>query len=597
MIDAPPSLQREYLTPLLLESGFTPGSELGYRMVFDVKGTKEWLTRIIDAPAASLEKQATRDAELMDAFWEKTRTAHSASERTGQLLASPGLSHAFRIEDVARLHEWLPLLRQALGRQANTYRSTQFLDGDYAKALRLFSRFGRCKDVRELFDVWRVDAAGIGPHEFARDLLRFPWFQWALTEPEDVADWLDSIANSGLSALRAGRDGTTGDDAASRVRAQMGDDLLVFAVYTMLAELQASAPQLVGDALRQKLLDFTGQIHGTPLASDNPWEVRRAGYLIEQALYPAEGASAARVERWTQADGWENPDSRDRRELRWSLIWDALGDGVAPRDPALLDALAALWREVENDEKWDVEERWYSRNPHHADPLVRFLVTGIQFLPDAREKLAPRLLRILAAAPGELIHTAALFSASKWGASWGAFVARVLTSAGGAASLAIEDGFDEGAGTTTAHQIGAINLWAEHSRLVREGTLPATSEDAQPLLQSLRSAAMLAISDERTLLANHAAYALVSAAEMVEDPGSAALLASALGRLSADTRVIVRMAAAYASGRLPILARSEQIREAAKMDPEQDPNAWVAAQRALGTLQAERERKKRTGAG
>jgi hypothetical protein len=103
---------------------------------------------------------------------------------------------------------------------------------------------------------------------------------------------------------------------------------------------------------------------------------------------------------------------------------------------------------------------------------------------------------------------------------------------------------------------------------------------------------MLAISDERTLLANHAAYALVGAAETVEDPGSVALLASALGRLRADTRVIVRMAAAYASGRLPILARSEQIREAAKMDPEQDPNAWVATQRSLGILQAEREQKK-----
>jgi len=274
-------------------------------------------------------------------------------------------------------------------------------------------------------------------------------------------------------------------------------------------------------------------------------------------------------------------------------VCDALGSAAVPRDAALVEVLAALWEEVTDDEKWGVLERWYCLNPHHADPLVRFLVAGIEFLPGARENLAPRLLRLLAIAPGELVHTAAVFSPAKWGNFWTAFVGRVLASAGGDASVATKDSFDEGAGTATAHQIGAIGLWAEHSRRVREELIPPNSEDAKALLQALCSAAILAISDERTLLANHAAYALVRAAETVEDPASAALLASALARLRADTRVIVRMASAYASGRLPILARSAEIREAAKMAPDQEPNASVAAQRTLGTLQAERERKRR----
>ncbi len=566
-------------------------------MVFDVKETKEWLTRTIDAPSASLAAQATRDAALMDAFWEKTRTARTVSERTGQLLATPGLSHAFRVGDVARLREWLPLLREALGQEATTYNAMRILDRDYASVLRLFAEFGRCEDARRLFDDWRVDVEGAGPHEFGGSLLRFPWFKWALTEPVHVASWLDSIARSGISMFRIRSNGKAGDDASNRVRVQMGDDALVFSVYTMLAELQESAPQLVDDLLCQKLLGFTEQLHADTLGSESLWEVRRAGYLIERALYPAGGATAASVARWTDADGWQDPDSQHRRELRWSLIWDALGDGGVPSDPALVEVLADLWREVEDDEKWGGLERWYRLNPNHADPLVRFLVTGIHFLPDAREKLAPRLLRILATAPGELIHTAALFSPAKWGSCWSAFVGRVLASAGGDAGVTTKDSHDAAAGSTTAHQIGALNLWQEYSRLVRKSGLPATSEEAQPLLASLRSAAMLAISDERTLLANHAAYAIVCAAETEEDRGAAAMLASALARLRTDTRVIVRMAAAHAGGRLPMLARSELIREAARIGVLEDRNALVAAQSELGRLQAERESKRRVGSG
>jgi len=231
MIHAPPTLQDDYLVPLLLESGFSPDVELGYRMVFDVKGTKEWLTRTIDAPSASLEKQAARDASLMKAFWEKTRTAHSVSERTGQLLAVRGLRHAFRAEDIDLLREWLPVVRQALGTSVRTYNATRSLDGDYANALRLFADFGRCEDVRRLFDDWSVEMKGFGPYEFAGSLLRFPWFKWAITEPDHVANWLDALASSGLSVFR------DRGDAKAGTRVRMGDDSLVFAVYTMLAEL------------------------------------------------------------------------------------------------------------------------------------------------------------------------------------------------------------------------------------------------------------------------------------------------------------------------------------------------------------------------
>jgi hypothetical protein len=73
--------------------------------------------------------------------------------------------------------------------------------------------------------------------------------------------------------------------------------------------------------------------------------------------------------------------------------------------------------------------------------------------------------------------------------------------------------------------LGALGLWAEHLRRRRRGTVASDDPSIQGLLISLRSAALLALSDERTLLANHAAYAIVSAAEIVTESSEVKTLA------------------------------------------------------------------------
>lgn len=199
---------------------------------------------------------------------------------------------------------------------------------------------------------------------------------------------------------------------------------------------------------------------------------------------------------------------------------------------------------------------------------------------------------LLGHAPTELADAAPALIPAAWGESWTAFVERVLASAGGAGASTASDPFDDASGAPTRHQLGALDLWAEYLRRRRRGVVKADDPSLEALLVSLRSAALLALSDERTLLANHAAYAIVGAAELATESSDVEILVQALLRVSEDTRVTVRMAAAYAGGRLARLAQSKRVRGIAELIGrrlEADENALVSLQRTLGTLEGQQQ--------
>lgn len=584
-IFAPPFLQQEHLEPLLWDGGFSLERELGYRMLFDRKRTRDWLRRLLDSPCATLKKQAERDAELMDSFWRATAENHTKTEQYGQLSIVRALGHAMRVADIQRLADWLPQIRGALGAEVTTYNSRSVLGREYADGLRTLAEYGTCAQARALMDQWKVGARRPAAREFARAFLGFPWTRWALTEPLDVASWLKAIADAGIQTWFL-REGETKTESAS---IGMEDELLVFGVYQMIEAVRQSNPALITQELRTALQKLANELRGVRLREDGGWEVRRGGYLLEQALRSGSASEAERYERWTSRDGLGAIDEYDYRELCWSVIADALPEPeVDPRDATLLLPLAALWEQIEPSIAWQPLERRYTQNPHLAQPLIRFLVTCLLSLPAARVLAAERLVVLLARAPTELAHTASALTPSAWGEAWTAFVDRVLASAGGDVASTVADPFDNASGAPTRHQLGALGLWVEHLRRRRRGIVTSDDPSIQTLLLSLRSAALLALSDERTLLANHAAYAIVSAAEIATESSEVEMLAQSLLRVGDDTRITVRMAAAYAGGRLARLARSDRIREVALQlgtRLEGDENALVSLQRKLGELE------------
>jgi hypothetical protein len=589
-IYAPPHLQERYLAPLLWESGFKPEDELQYRMKFDMRKTEEWLDRQLDSPSASVKDQGDRDAKLAVTFFSEGTTPPSKSERLGRLLALPGLKEAFRREDVGKLPGWLAQTRAALGLEVMAYSAHRFLDRDYATALTAVATVARSEQVRPLMEAWRKNARRVEPEELTTAIYRLPWFRWGLTEPGEVAAWLRSMAEE------AGADSSA---AVAPVRRE--DEMQVFALWRIAYELKLSAPALFGADLRQRLQHFAERFHGLPVRDDNVWEARRGGYLLEKVLGQAGAVAGQLYDRWASAEGWADPGRGGRRRLRWLLIADELDEfeaSAVERD-ALVERVQTLWREVEDETTWGPIQKHYALNPHQAIPVVRFLVTCLLLLDNRRDTVARRLLPLLAAAPSTLRHVARALTPEAWGSAWPSFVDQVVASAGGAAStLPAAPRFShDDSGAITEHQLGAIGLWADSSYRARRGRATVPSVLDWPL----RAAALLALADERTLVANHAAYALVAAAETtIAGPDDNTLMVQALQRIARDTRVTVRMAAAYGCGRLKVLAKSPNVLAAAtQIDAAMadDQNAMITVQRELGRLQAERDQRRSGGAG
>ncbi|WP_437503837.1 SIR2 family protein [Sorangium sp. So ce1099] len=595
-IHAPPHLLEEHLAPLLWERGFSPEVELGYRMLFDISRTKEWLEQLLYEPTESIDKQRERDAKLVETFLDSGKEARSKSGLVGRLLALPGIKEAMRTGDVVELLEWLADTRRSLGTEVTTYCSQRLLWSDYPKALRAVASLARSEQIRPVFDAWREGAKDLELDELARAVHSLPWHRWALVDPKEVAAWLGLVTEWALASYSAPQAESAETQAPPVVSRE--DEMLAFGFLKMVADLKEKAPELLDARLRAQLSRWADELRGRAMHEDYLWEARRGGYLLEQALRQEPGASTEELfDRWSTHDGWASPDSGGRQRLRWSLITDAFTerDGWTANETALRERLRTLWKEIESEEHWQPIKKRNHLNPHMAAPIVRFLTTCLLFLDEARELAAKRLLAMLGAAPGTLIYVAPALTPNAWGASWPDFVDRILASAGGAGGTRGDDLFDDGSGRATEHQVGAIGLWSEHARRVRRGL--ATADDGlSVLLRPMRSAALLALSDERTLLANHAAYAVVGAAEIAADDAETMLLAHALQRIAHDTRVTVRMAAAYAGGRLSMLARSPRVREVAARIRDvlaDDENAMVSTQRELGELEAEHERKKR----
>ncbi|HKO53083.1 MAG TPA: SIR2 family protein, partial [Polyangiaceae bacterium] len=365
---APPRLQKRYLAPLLWDGGFSIDAELNYRMTFDVKHTFDWIDDLLDRPSASIQAQTERDAMLMESFWTATRTRRTKSEQYGQLIALPGLKHAFRASDVETMRGWLQHAKQNLGAEVRTYASRTLLDGDFSKALRTLAAFGGCAETRELFEEWQKTARGFGRYDLARSFFSFPWFRWALTQPKEVASWLTSFVEGQLRSRS--EETSAGPPTARAVNTE--DDMFVFAMFKMLEELQSSAPECIDEHLRSNLLTSTSELLLRPIEQDHTWEARRGGYLIEDALLTSGDKRAELVERWSTVDGWSVQDADGRLELQWSIIADALlerGRGSAPQ--ALTECLLALWQDIDGTGKWEGIEAKYTLNPGHAEPLIR----------------------------------------------------------------------------------------------------------------------------------------------------------------------------------------------------------------------------------
>lgn len=576
---APPCLLEEHIKPLLWERDFSIRGELGYRIVLGIKETGRWLSALVDVAGQDLDSQRERDAGIMGEFWQATKKMDTTPEKNNLLQVVPGIRYALRTEDTRRLTEMFSsLVPDDHGGGAQEDNKQRIDREALARAGALVAFFGAPAAARSFFGIMWKRASSFEKDEIARATYGLHWDEWGAEKPEDVVDWIRMVAK--WSSERLAPSGTP----RGFWRA---DELLAFAILRMLTEVAKSTPACLNE-LNAELRELTARFHEFPARGTYVWEMHRAGYLLERELSSGHTgeAMAALVRRWFEGKVGDSPDEMHERELRWSLIADAYEGN--PCGGELQGILEMLWGQT--DDAWTAIARRYKLNPHDAVPLARMLSTALIHLPTSRQLCAARLLGLLASAPSALPHVFPTLSREVWGEHWPTLMDRVTTSAGGGENLPSGYGSDT-SGIPTEQQLGALDLW---SRYVKEARTP--EEGVRTLLVTLRSAALHALSDDRTLLANHAAYGLVAAMERASDAEESTLLSTALARIARDTRAAVRMAAAYAAGRLPRLAISEEIRQAAQVVEStisQDPNAMVRQQYEQGRTEAERKLKRR----
>ena len=593
---APPALLCEHLAPLLWSSGFSPGGELELRITLEVRETREWFTTILDSQCESIEEQQKRDDDLLDAFWRVLGQQQSQKQRLWTLGVLSGLRCGFRTSDAKRLVEWAEMsaLKDAAGISQDTaipatVGGPRPPDRDAYQGLETIALFGRPAWARKIFEErWRTSSWS-EKDDLAAFSYGLPWNRWGLQEPDEIVPWLETTAAiyEDLKIPHAAPSSTYPIPDIYKF-----DELLPFAVLRMTMGLIHASSEVLGE-VRAKLLKFAERIHARPARGSIWWEAHRAGFLLEnELLAEAEKSGVELLRRWLNGAATTQPeDTRYAQELNWSLLADAF-DEVPHKDSGLLEILEEHWAAIRDEAAWRPVERHYCLNPFSADPLIRMLSTCLVHLPNTQGTIAPRLQQLLSFAPNALPHIVATLSPEIWGESWGGLVEQVVSSAGGFGRRRQRHSWMEDAGRGTLHQIGAIDLWDGHMRRLRKGSARGTDgKGIRELLGCLRSAAVLGVSDDRAAVANHAAHALVIAAEVVEEGEETILLAGALRRVSRDSRVAVRAAGAYAAARLPTLARSRAIRDVAVEIGKalvDDLNAMVVLQRELGRLEADR---------
>jgi len=135
-------------------------------------------------------------------------------------------------------------------------------------------------------------------------------------------------------------------------------------------------------------------------------------------------------------------------------------------------------------------------------------------------------------------------------------------------------------------QIGVADLVREIASEEAIKRMPLVCASVLPLL-------ILATGDREVAVANHAAYALVSSMERF---GASSEGVVALERLSDDSRVTVRHAAAYGAARLQLTLANRKFRErmvALDQKIASDRTIVIERQRALGRAEGERVLKAR----
>lgn len=530
---APPHLLKEYADPLVRAGRAKfDGALLPLLVRYGDASDAAALGHALDAqPSATASEQAERDSALLTGYLTLKKVA-TITDRLGLFDLLPEITPSIRVCDLAELasfvNETVDKFKFGL---ASAYSRRMNISLSYGSAFSAVNGLRSATEALESFNALQLQ--GMQQSYFFFRSLDLPWQAWAQQDPRSGMEWLRVLFALGPSQ---GKDET---------------------VCNLALSLLHEHPELVRHEteeleLQRPMREFCARI----LASKEHDELRLGCLFIESGL-EASPKWRALYDRWFGDLGRVSD-----RSLRWRVIAEVYKSGGA-----LPDELSEVCSTVlENEPADDPFLR------HVAERSVSMLALGVRHLDEKRQACRGALLGWIRRFPRLLPRVQSCLRRDLWGDAWGDVIDLIERT-----SLDLDA------------RLGLFLLLIAHANRMREEDQPIARDDPR-LAAALGRVAYLALdalSDERLLVANHAAFALggLASCRAPDEP----LIESALRRMADSSRVFVRGAAAYGSGLLPATAPSERVREVAKSLLEQmaaDPNAVIAMRLRAGQADA-----------
>lgn len=549
VVEAPPGLRHVYMQPLLPFCDAKDAADVFQ----NTRHPERWIDDVLGHSVRSLEERRKRDERLIETVLADASN-QTRSELVGRLASLPKLSEVYRRDDIPRVRKWLEEAVQRLrGGHLDIALGSGTIDGDYWSTFEVVARWGL--EPVEALECARCIAEHLGnAHQDGalKGLYNLPLHLWEQVDP--------GIATSFFALL------THLLPEAPKGVHQLAFTHAFFAAYRML-EAGLSA-----DAWKASAGPWTAVLDSAQKLSKDEAsyaEVKRAGFFLERKLVRmnlVERIEADLFGRWF--DCFERVPVRERGEM-WGTLVDALEPGELLTDQQL-KLIQTECRSLIDDPG---AFRHYELNPHLAYSATRLLCAGLRFLPDkdGREKIAQSLCTLLESAPETVASTHEVLRKDLWPPHEWARLTSLL--AGAAMGRPLTTGTaNEDAGCATRAQLAVFDLFGNLSTEQLQALEPSTR-------YALEGACLAGVVDDRALVANQAAFAIVKAAKGVSIEADAQRYAVALARVAEDPRVSVRNAIADAGPSLARGAASEAIRAAAAQGVKvvtADDNAQVA---------------------
>ncbi len=541
-VHAPPSLRRKYLEPLL---PLLNASHLAL-VLPNARKPREWLDAILDRPTETVAERRKRDRELIEVLLPGNTL--TKAEILARVECLRECNDIFRKEDFPEVLKWLERgASSVLDGWKETAGGSKAIGQDFWPAFSVAARWADASAACATADVLVKEFGVAFPiaEEAIRALYDLPWHTWQPLERQTAARLLDTLTQL-VPATQL---------ANARVVAVTG-----YALFTLFRMLEAG---LAAETLTPSLDRWKAVLTTVKESRVSGFgECRRAGFLVERKLAVKLGDVRSPASLFDEWFGSEISGARDDHEEEWATLVEVIDDSGE-----LLGRLGAAVALLLNDEQ---SLRHYALNPNRSYQAVALLTKGIKHLSHERSRIGPFLLRLLAVAPNYIGAIAESVVREWWEAkAWSDLMVFLVAVSGGGLGISGDDDI----GSATRRQLAVLNLFGR----LQPSSLAGSSRSVWYSMQSL---ALSAATDERLLVANHAAFAVVSVAEKIEDAEDAALYASALGRIARDPRVPIRSALADAGPRLAEHAKMDDVRGAAReamATLEGDDNAQVSA--------------------